>query len=106
MARGGVSTEFQVSFVFSLVVVETHKHINIYDIRAIIGTTLPQMHLKNREGKKNHFLDIPKHIPFSKGFLYLELPATNRISGKNLWALIFGPKVDKVGYFLQFFSIF
>ena len=55
MARGGVSTEFQVSFVFSLVVVETHKHINIYDIRAIIGTTLPQMHLKNREGKKSFF---------------------------------------------------
>ena len=31
--------------------------------------------------------------------LYFELTATNRMSGKNLWAEIFGPKVGKVGYF-------
>ena len=31
--------------------------------------------------------------------LYFKLTATNRMSGKNLWAEIFGPKVGKVGYF-------
>ena len=31
--------------------------------------------------------------------LYFEFIATNRMSGKNLWAEIFGPKVGKVGYF-------
>ena len=31
--------------------------------------------------------------------LYFELTATNRMSGKTLWAEIFAPKVGKVGYF-------
>ena len=31
--------------------------------------------------------------------LYFEFTATNRMSGKNLWDEIFGPKVGKVGYF-------
>ena len=31
--------------------------------------------------------------------LYFKFNGTNRMSGKNLWAEIFGPKVGKVGYF-------
>ena len=31
--------------------------------------------------------------------LYFEFTATNRMSGKNLWAEILWPKVGKVGYF-------
>ena len=38
--------------------------------------------------------------------LYFEFTATNRMSGKNLWAEIFGPKVGKVGYFQHFFQFF
>ena len=38
--------------------------------------------------------------------LYFEFTATNRMSGKTLWAEIFGPKVGKVGYFLHFFQFF
>ena len=31
--------------------------------------------------------------------------ATNRVSGKNLWAEIFGPKVAKSRHFLDFSNI-
>ena len=35
--------------------------------------------------------------------LYFEFNATNWMSGKNLWAEIYGPKVDKVSIFCNFF---
>ena len=56
-------------------------------------------------GKPNRgYPEIPKFFPFSK--LYFEFTATNRMSGKNLWAEIFGPKVGKVCYFKHFFQFF
>ena len=36
--------------------------------------------------------------------LYFESTATNHMSGKNLWAEIFGPKVVKVSYFTIFLN--
>ena len=42
------------------------------------------------------------NIPYSnicETRLYFEFTATSRMSGKNLWAEIFGQKVDKVDYF-------
>ena len=38
--------------------------------------------------------------------LYFAFTAINSMSGKNLWAEIFGPKVGKVGYFQHFFQFF
>ena len=56
-------------------------------------------------GKKNIYewglagsLNIP-NSNICETTLYFEFTATNRIPGKNLWAGIFGPKVDKVPYF-------
>ena len=43
-------------------------------------------------------LNIP-NSPICEIRLYFKFNATNRMSGENLWAEIFGPKVGKVCYF-------
>ena len=60
--------------------------------------------LANGENKGNFVSRLwpSLNIPNSKIYEtrpYFKFTATNRMSEKNLWAEIFGPKVGKVGYF-------
>ena len=55
-----------------------------------------------KEENKYIFVRASLNIPKSnicETRLYFEFTAINRMSGKNLWAEIFGPKAGKVGYF-------
>ena len=77
------------------------------NVRALAGTLrdLSEEIKDNLGSRLRASLNIP-NSNICEIRLYFEFTATNRMSGKNLWAEIFGPKVKKSRLFLAFFSVF